>query len=157
MALSLGKTPMEVEASGTPTLKMLWDYFDFKARLYPDAPVESFGGVSGGGLWRVQIYPHPESGEVESIVALEGVAFWEDGTSSGQGMIRCYGVEPVRNVLEQCRFTTTIRVLSGVNYSFRPGVLIVARQCVMTCRHFLGTEPWQPKAGQAQASQRLGP
>jgi hypothetical protein len=78
------------------------DYFDFKARLHPDTPAGSFGGVSGGGLWRVQIYPHPESGEVESTVALEGVAFWEHGTSHGQGVIRCHGVESVRKVLEDC-------------------------------------------------------
>jgi hypothetical protein len=79
-----------------------WDYVDFKARLHPDTPAGSFGGVSGGGLWRVQIYPHPETGEVESTVALEGVAFWEHGTSGGQGMIRCHGVESVQKILEQC-------------------------------------------------------
>jgi hypothetical protein len=79
-----------------------WDYFDFKATLHPHTPAESFGGVSGGGLWRVQIYPHPDSGEIESTVALEGVAFWEHGTSHGKGVIRCHGVESVRKVLLNC-------------------------------------------------------
>lgn len=79
-----------------------WDYFDFEAKLHPDTSAGSFGGVSGGGLWRVQIYPHPETGKVDSTAILEGVAFWEHGTSGGQGMIRCHGVESVQKVLEQC-------------------------------------------------------
>lgn len=79
-----------------------WDYFDFNAKLDPGTPTKSFGGVSGGGLWRVQIYPNAQSGEVESTVVLEGVAFWEKGTSQGQGVIRCHGVESIRKVLEGC-------------------------------------------------------
>ena len=50
-----------------------WDYFDFNGALPEETPGNTFGGVSGGGLWRVQIYPHPEKDEVASTVVLEGV------------------------------------------------------------------------------------
>ena len=33
-----------------------WDYFDVEAALHPSSEANTFGGVSGGGLWRVQIY-----------------------------------------------------------------------------------------------------
>ena len=77
-----------------------WDYFDFNAAIHPPTPTNTFGGVSGGGLWRVQIYPHPERDEVASTVVLEGVAFFELGTYEGKGIIRCHGVNSIRKVLE---------------------------------------------------------
>jgi hypothetical protein len=77
-----------------------WDYFDAKAALHPLTPAESFGGVSGGGLWRVQIYAHPETDQIESTETLEGVAFYELGTSQGVGVIRCHGSESIRKVLD---------------------------------------------------------
>jgi hypothetical protein len=77
-----------------------WDYVDFKAQIHPESDVKSFGGVSGGGLWRVQMYPRPDSDEIASTIALEGVAFWELGTSGGKGVVRCHGLASVRKVLE---------------------------------------------------------
>ena len=78
-----------------------WDYFDFNGALPEGTPGNTFGGVSGGGLWRVQIYPHPEKDEVASTVVLEGVAFYELGTTRGKGVIRCHGVNSIRGVLEE--------------------------------------------------------
>jgi hypothetical protein len=77
-----------------------WDYVDFSAAIRPPTPTNTFGGVSGGGLWRVQIYPHPEKEEVASNVVLEGVAFFELGTYAGKGIIRCHGVNSIRKMLE---------------------------------------------------------
>jgi hypothetical protein len=76
-----------------------WDYFDFKGALPEGTAGNTFGGVSGGGLWRVQIYPHPDRDEIASTVVLEGVAFYQLGTTSGKGIIRCHGVSSVRKVL----------------------------------------------------------
>jgi len=55
-----------------------WDYFDVKAALYPPSDANTFGGVSGGGLWRVQLYSPPESDRIESVFVLEGVAFYAE-------------------------------------------------------------------------------
>jgi hypothetical protein len=77
-----------------------WDYFDFNGALPPGTPGNTFGGVSGGGLWRVQMYPHPEREEIASTVVLEGVAFYQLGTTEGKGIIRCHGVKSIQEVLK---------------------------------------------------------
>jgi hypothetical protein len=56
--------------------------------------------MSGGGLWRVQFYPHSEKEEISSTIALEGVAFYELGTTEGKGIIRCHGTKSIQKVLE---------------------------------------------------------
>jgi len=77
-----------------------WDYFDVKAALHPPSDANTFGGVSGGGLWRVQIYSPPGNGRIESAVVLEGVAFYELGTSKGEGVVRCHGLQSIQKVLD---------------------------------------------------------
>ena len=77
-----------------------WDYFDVEATLHPPSEVKTFGGVSGGGLWRVQIYSQPDTGGITSRMALEGLAFYELGTKNGKGMIRCHGVQSIRKALD---------------------------------------------------------
>jgi hypothetical protein len=53
----------------------------------PRAP-RSYGGVSGGGLWRAMVTPDRKS--VDAYV-LVGVAFYQFSEDRGQRMIRCYG------------------------------------------------------------------
>lgn len=84
----------------SPFTKGEWDYFDFKGALPEGTPGNTFGGVSGGGLWRVQIYPHSKRHEIASTVVLEGVAFYQLGTSGGKGIIRCHGSNSIHKVLE---------------------------------------------------------
>jgi hypothetical protein len=86
---------------GSPQLYMRegWDYFDVEAALHPTSKADSFGGVSGGGLWRVQIYAEPDSGQIVSKMTLEGLAFYELGTKNGKGVIRCHGVQSIRRAL----------------------------------------------------------
>lgn len=88
------------EGAISPFTKGEWDYFDFKGALPEGTPDNTFGGVSGGGLWRVQIYPHPDRNEVASTIILEGVAFYQLGTTGGKGVIRCHGMDSIREVLE---------------------------------------------------------
>jgi hypothetical protein len=76
-----------------------WDYFDTQAALRPPSNATTFGGVSGGGLWRVQIHHSPESGRIESKVVLEGVAFYEFGTANGKGIVRCHGTQSIEKTL----------------------------------------------------------
>ncbi len=68
-----------------------FDYLDVHARLPPPSTVESFGGVSGGGLWRVKVYIDPASGQLDSIALLDGVAFYEFEVQGGAATIRCHG------------------------------------------------------------------
>lgn len=89
------------DRSISPFTEGEWDYFYFNGALPEGTPGNTFGGVSGGGLWRVQIYPHPERDEVASTVVLEGVAFYELGTTQCRGFIRCHGVTSIRKVHER--------------------------------------------------------
>jgi hypothetical protein len=77
-----------------------WDYFDVEAALRPPSDANTFGGVSGGGLWRVQIYSPPGTDRIESVSVLEGVAFYELGTSKGEGIVRCHGLQSIQTVLD---------------------------------------------------------
>jgi hypothetical protein len=77
-----------------------WDYFDVEAALHPSSEANTFGGVSGGGLWRVQIYSQPDTGQITSRMTLEGLAFYELDTKNGKGVIRCHGVQSILKALE---------------------------------------------------------
>jgi hypothetical protein len=68
-----------------------FDYLDVAARLPPPSDVESFGGISGGGLWQVKIYSDPATEKIDSEAILEGVAFWAQDVSVGSGVVRCHG------------------------------------------------------------------
>jgi hypothetical protein len=54
----------------------------------------SFGGVSGGGLWKVLIYMN-SLGKPDWIPLLVGVAFWEETIGSGM-LIRCHGPKTIK-------------------------------------------------------------
>lgn len=71
-----------------------FDYFDLevdrKVRKVPELP-ENFGGVSGGGLWKVAVYCTCSTGKIEWVRTLEGVAFFELVREDGTRLIRCHG------------------------------------------------------------------
>jgi hypothetical protein len=71
------------------------DFLDIHARLPPPSTVDSFGGGSGGGLWKVRVYSDSATGKLESIATLEGVAFNAFDVKDGAGMVRCHGLESV--------------------------------------------------------------
>jgi hypothetical protein len=83
----------------TPYSHGEWDYFDAKAALRPPSTATTLGGVSGGGLWRVQVYFSKITGQIESTVALEGVAYYELGTEQGAGIVRCHGPQTIERAL----------------------------------------------------------
>ncbi|WP_263358639.1 hypothetical protein [Acidicapsa ligni] len=76
-----------------------FDYLDVNARLPPPSDVNSFGGVSGGGLWRIKVYSDPTNGEIHSEAILNGVAFWAYEVKGGAGRVRCHGSESIRVAL----------------------------------------------------------
>ena len=78
-----------------------WDYFDAEARFRSPTDAQSFGGVSGGGLWKVQIYGDSSSDKIASTAILEGVAFYASKVSDGTGTIRCHGPKSIRRAMQE--------------------------------------------------------
>jgi hypothetical protein len=58
-----------------------------------------FGGVSGGGVWRVWLFCSPETGEIDWKFNFHGVAFYQLGIGENPTTIRCHGPESVMAVL----------------------------------------------------------
>jgi hypothetical protein len=75
-------------------------YLDAMATLPPPSDVASFGGVSGGGLWRIQVFWNQAEGKIDARALLEGVAFYELEVSAGCGVVRCHGVASIKGALD---------------------------------------------------------
>ena len=54
---------------------------------------ESFGGMSGGGLWHVVPSESAPTGEFK--LELEGVAFYQSAPTDGRRVIRCHGRQSI--------------------------------------------------------------
>lgn len=73
-----------------------WDYLDLDMDLsLPDVP-QSFGGVSGGGLWEVLVFRRPGGSKTTWIATLEGVAFHQSDPENNHRVIRCHGLNSIR-------------------------------------------------------------
>lgn len=59
----------------------------------------SFGGLSGGGLWRIDAFVSPSTGRPEAIATLFGVAFYETEVVDGNRTIRCHGPQSIASAL----------------------------------------------------------
>lgn len=79
-----------------------FDYLDVWAHWPSSTASAKFGGVSGGGLWRLQLYIEPSSGKVDCIRTLEGVAFCQLRVVEDHGVIRCHGPESLRLLAAHC-------------------------------------------------------
>src|SRR5207237_3729489 len=68
-----------------------FDYLDLHMeKSIPGLP-DNFGGVSGGGLWKVAVYCSCSSGKMEWVRTLQGVALYELTNEDGRRIIRCHG------------------------------------------------------------------
>jgi hypothetical protein len=75
-----------------------FDYCDTLVNV-SDLPTEkSVGGVSGGGLWSVSMFDSPSGESVQSIAILEGVAFWQFPLEGETRIVRCHGIDTVKEV-----------------------------------------------------------
>lgn len=73
-----------------------WDYFELGVRREEMGEVgDSFGGVSGGGVWRVPVYRKKDAAEGEEYYqnrTLAGVAFYEENhLPHGRFFVRAHG------------------------------------------------------------------
>ena len=73
-----------------------YDFFDLGANLQLPGVPSSFGGVSGGGLWQINL-SMAKSGTIswDEERYFRGVAFWESEKTDGHRMIRCHGPKSI--------------------------------------------------------------
>jgi hypothetical protein len=72
-----------------------FDYLDVEVDTsLPDVP-QDFGGVSGGGLWKVLIFCSCATGKVDWVRSLQGVAFYQFPVENERKIIRCHGPNSV--------------------------------------------------------------
>jgi hypothetical protein len=71
------------------------DYFDIEIDTSSPGTPKSWGGVSGGGLWVVQVYCQCSTGKIEWARSLQGLAFWEHPSENDRQVIRCHGPKSI--------------------------------------------------------------
>jgi hypothetical protein len=77
-----------------------FDYIDLtEDTKFPGVP-KDFRGVSGGGLWRVQLFGAPKTAKIERQWTLEGVAFFQLPLPDAHMTIRCHGLDSVRAAMK---------------------------------------------------------
>lgn len=69
-----------------------YDYYDTSVDLWLPGVPKSFGGVSGGGLWQVNL-SISKSGEFswDEQRHFRGVAFWQSQATDERRIVRCHG------------------------------------------------------------------
>jgi hypothetical protein len=72
-----------------------FDYFDLTVDASSPGSPQSYGGVSGGGLWKVLIRCECPTGNIEWDQGLEGVAFHQSAIENGRRTIRCHGPKSI--------------------------------------------------------------
>lgn len=76
------------------------DYYDFEVDTKGAGIPNSYGGFSGGGLWRVLVYSSPTTGKVDWAQRLKGVMFWQFPEVHGRRIIRCHGPESIASLVK---------------------------------------------------------
>jgi hypothetical protein len=90
----------QFDANALPYRHGEFDYLDSKEDTkFPGIP-KNFGGVSGGGLWQVQIFELPETDKLDWKWFFEGVAFWQIPQPDEHMVIRCHGPESIQAAMK---------------------------------------------------------
>jgi hypothetical protein len=75
-----------------------FDYLDYEIEHAVELP-RHFGGVSGGGVWRVWVFCSRESDQIDWKMSFHGVAFYQLDIGGNPTKIRCHGPQSVEAVL----------------------------------------------------------
>lgn len=79
---------------GVQTKRGEFDYVDLlENTTFPGVP-ETFGGVSGGGLWRVVVYEVGE-GKFDWHLTFLDTAFYQLPQAGGNWTVRCHGLDSI--------------------------------------------------------------
>jgi hypothetical protein len=82
------------------------DYYDFEVNTEREGMPKSFGGFSGGGLWRVLVYHSPLTDKIDWAQRLKGVIFWQSPLVEGKRMIRCHGPKSILSLAQKAISTS---------------------------------------------------
>ncbi|MFZ0821583.1 MAG: hypothetical protein WAM91_16080 [Candidatus Acidiferrales bacterium] len=74
-----------------------WDCIDVPVSLTKRSLPKDFGGVSGGGLWKLNVFWSEESNRVDWTYELAGVSFYQLPVEANATLIRCNG----QNAIEE--------------------------------------------------------
>jgi hypothetical protein len=77
-----------------------FDLIDFEMDTTLPQVIKDFRGVSGGGVWDVQIFPTGEGNKFDSTQTLVGVAFYQLGLKDNIQTVRCQGPKTIRALIE---------------------------------------------------------
>jgi hypothetical protein len=96
-----------------------FDYLDLEMDLtFPGVP-QNFGGVSGGGLWRVKVFGL-SNGKIDwQLSPPVGVAFYQFKPEDKTTIIRCHGPESIRIAVAGVAETKMIHDCSVCATNFR--------------------------------------
>lgn len=72
-----------------------YDYFDFEVDSSSADMPKSWGGMSGGGLWRVLVYRSLDTGKIDWAQRLRGVIFWQSALNNGFRVLRSHGQQSI--------------------------------------------------------------
>jgi hypothetical protein len=85
-------------AIGAPAdVRSAFDYVDLDVDVTQPDVAQRFGGVSGGGVWKVWVYKSGY-GQFQSFKVLDGVAFWASPYEAGL-IVRCHGPQTIGTAL----------------------------------------------------------
>ncbi|MBI2817870.1 MAG: hypothetical protein HYX72_13125 [Acidobacteria bacterium] len=73
-----------------------FDYCDIKFDAQSSNIPKKFGGMSGGGLWRVVVSKSASNGDYYWESALEGIIFYESHERNGSFFLRSHGLASIR-------------------------------------------------------------
>jgi hypothetical protein len=76
-----------------------FDFIDVDANVIQGGQMTGFGGVSGGGLWRVRIFINPKTGLPDWAWRLEGTAFFQFPIQGTSAIIRCHGPNSISKAI----------------------------------------------------------
>jgi hypothetical protein len=88
-----------VKEHGPAIMRAGYDYHEYELPLDVLEGHTSFGGLSGGGLWRIDSFVSPSTGRPDSIATLFGVIFYETEIVNGNRTIRCHGPQSIASAL----------------------------------------------------------
>jgi hypothetical protein len=89
------------DVNAEPYVKGDFDYIDLKEDVSLPGVPQTFGGVSGGGLWRVQIYESADKAKIDWSWCLEGTAFHQSEVVDNRRTIRCHGPQSIRVAMQK--------------------------------------------------------
>lgn len=77
-----------------------YDYIDFDMDTSLPGVMKDFRGVSGGGVWDVQVFPTGEGKKFDSTETLMGVAYFQLGLKNSHQTVRCHGPKTILTVVQ---------------------------------------------------------